>query len=94
MDKIETIAFIKKRVEDLLTFFDLNVEADVSIEDDVILVSIPRNDHSSILIGRGAETLRALQHILSMMLRNSDAAVTRINLDIADYKKQHAEKIS
>lgn len=94
MDKIETIAFIKKRVEDLLTFFDLNVEADVSIEDDVILVSIPRNGHSSILIGRGAETLRALQHILSMMLRNSDAAVTRINLDIADYKKQHAEKIA
>lgn len=94
MDKIETIAFIKKRVEDLLTFFDLNVEADVSIEDDVILMSIPRNDHSSILIGRGAETLRALQHILSMMLRNSDAAVTRINLDIADYKKQHAEKIT
>ena len=27
-------------------------------------------------------------------MRNSDAAVTRINLDIADYKKQHAEKIA
>jgi spoIIIJ-associated protein len=27
------------------------------------------------------------------MLRNSDAAITRVNIDIADYKKQRAHKL-
>ena len=46
------------------------------------------------LIGRGAETLRSIQHLLSALLRNSNAAVERVNLDIADYKQQHAEKLT
>jgi spoIIIJ-associated protein len=35
-----------------------------------------------------------LQYIISTTLRNRDAALTRVNVDIADYKKQRAEKIA
>ena len=55
MDQIETIEFVKKYLEDLLTFFDLNLEVAVKIEDGIIIASIPRSERSSILIGRGAK---------------------------------------
>ena len=94
MDQLETIEFAKKYLEDFLTFFDLNLEVDVQVEDGILIATVPSNERSSILIGRGAETLRSLQFMLSTTLYNKNAAVHRVNLDIADYKKQHAEKIA
>lgn len=94
MDQQQTIDYIKKYVEDLMAFFDLNIMAEVSIEDDILIVKIPSTQYNSLLIGRGAETLRSIQHLLSALLRNSNAAVERVNLDIADYKQQHAEKLA
>ena len=94
MDQQQTIDYIKKYVEDLMAFFDLNITAEVSIEDDILIVKIPSTQYNSLLIGRGAETLRSIQHLLSALLRNSNAAVERVNLDIASYKQQHAEKIA
>ena len=94
MDQQQTIDYIKKYVEDLMAFFDLNITAEVSIEDDILIVKIPSTQYNSLLIGRGAETLRSIQHLLSALLRNSNAAVERVNLDIADSKQQHAEKLA
>lgn len=67
---------------------------ETSVEDDVIELSVPSTEYNSILIGRGAETLRSLQYAVSTTLRNKNAALSRVNLDIADYKKQRAEKIA
>ena len=94
MDQQQTIEYIKKYVEDLMAFFDLNITAEVSIEGDILIVKVPSTQYNSLLIGRGAETLRSIQHLLSALLRNSNAAVERVNLDIADYKQQHAEKLT
>lgn len=94
MDRQETIAFAKKYLEDIVAFFDLNIEVEVAIEDDVLIARIPSTERNSLLIGRGADTLRSLQYLLSAQLRNAQAAVERVNLDIADYKLQHAEKVA
>lgn len=94
MDKIATIEFSKKFIENIIAFFDVNIDVAVSIEDDIIVVTVPSSERNSILIGRNAETLRSLQYILSTILRNNNAAISRVNIDIADYKKQHAEKIA
>ena len=37
MDQIETVEFVKKYLEDLLTFFDLNLEVSVKIEDGIVV---------------------------------------------------------
>ena len=92
MDQIETLNFVKKYLEDILAFFDLNLDGSVRVEDDIIVATVPSSERNSLLIGRGAETLRSIQYLLSTTLRNSEAALTRVNVDIADYKKQHAEK--
>ena len=35
-----------------------------------------------------------MQYAVSTVLRNKDAALVRVNIDIADYKKQRADKIA
>ena len=94
MDRQASIEFAKKYIEDLLSFFGVNVVVGAAVEDDVIELSVPSSELNSILIGRNAETLRSLQYAVSTTLRNKDAALSRVNLDIADYKKQRAEKIA
>ena len=49
---------------------------------------------NSLLIGREANNLRALQHIVSMALTSRDAELTRVNVDVADYKRQRAEHVA
>lgn len=94
MNQQESIEFSKKYLADLLSFFGVNVDVEASLQDDVIELSVPSTEINSLLIGRNAETLRSIQLIVSAMLRSNDAAVTRVNVDVADYKKQRAEKVA
>ena len=90
---MDSIAYAKKYLEDLLSFFGVNAAVEASVEDDVIELSVPSSDANSILIGRNAETLRSIQYAVSTTLRNKNAALVRVNVDIADYKRQRATKI-
>jgi spoIIIJ-associated protein len=94
MDNTASLEFAKKYLEDVLAFYGLNVDVDASFDDEVIELSVPTTESNSILIGRNAETLRAMQYVISTTLRNKDASIFRVNIDIADYKKQRAEKLS
>lgn len=94
MDKEESILFAQKYLEDLLSFFGTNLAVSSTCEDDVIELAVPSSPLNSILIGRGAETLRSMQYIVSTALRSKDAILTRVNIDIADYKRQRADRIA
>lgn len=94
MNQEESIKFAEKYLADLLSFFGINAEIVTEYNDNVIELSVPSTPDNSLLIGRNAETLRSIQYLLSTTLRNRDAAVTRVNVDIADYKKQRADKVA
>ncbi len=94
MNKDESIRFATKYLEDLLSFFGVNVAITSTIDDEVIQLSIPSTSLNSLLIGREANNLRALQHIVSMALVSHEAELTRVNVDVADYKRQRAERIA
>jgi spoIIIJ-associated protein len=94
MDKEESVQFAQKYLEDLLSFFGANITVSSTCEDDVIELSVPSNELNSLLIGRNAETLRSLQYTVSTVLRSKDALLTRVNVDIADYKKQRADRVA
>lgn len=94
MNKEQSVEFARTYIADLLSFFGVNVSVEASVEDDVIELSVPSTELNSLLIGRGAETLRSLQFLVSTVLRNKGADVSRVNLDIADYKKQRAERLA
>lgn len=93
MNKEESVQFAQKYLEDLLSFFGANITVSSTCDDEVIELSVPSNTLNSLLIGRNAETLRSLQYVVSTVLRNKDAVLTRVNIDIAGYKKQRADRL-
>jgi spoIIIJ-associated protein len=90
-----SISFAKKFIEDVLSFFGLNVDvAASSSEDEVIELSIPSSSFNGFLIGQRGENMRSLQFLVATALKNNDYAITRVNLDVADYKKQRADRLT
>ena len=94
MNKDESIRFASRYLEDLLSFFGINVAVSSTVDDEVIQLSVPSTSLNSLLIGRGADNLRALQHLVSMALVAKDAELTRVNVDVANYKRQRADRIA
>ena len=94
MNKDESIRFAAKYLEDLLSFFGINVAVYSTIDDEVIQLSVPSTSLNSLLIGKNADNLRALQHVVQAALIANEAEVTRVNVDVADYKRQRADRIS
>ena len=85
---------VKQNIEDILSFFGINIEAEVwQDEEGFVQVKVPSSDESSLLIGRGGETMRSLQTILTAML-HGQGFDERVNLDVAGYKEQRAEKMT
>lgn len=95
MDKDASIAFAKKFVEDMLSFFGLNVDVEAGCSDgEVIEISVPSTEMNGFLIGQRGENMRSLQFLTSTALKNNDYEIARVNLDVADYKKQRADRLS
>ena len=93
MNREESIAFAKKYVEDVISFFGANLDVRASVEDDVIQLSVPNTYLSNLMIGRNGETLRSLQTLTRSALIVKNGELERVNLDIADYKKRHNDKL-
>ena len=93
MNQDESIRFAAKYLEDLLSFFGINVAVSSTIDDEVIQLSVPSTSLNSLLIGRNADNLRALQHVVSMALVAKGGEFTRVNVDVANYKRQRADRI-
>ncbi len=82
-----------KFLEDMLSFFGLNLSVDSTIDDEVIQLNVQSSQMNGFLIGQKAENMRAFQFLVSMALRNHNFKYSRVYIDIADYKKHQAEKI-
>ena len=94
MDQEQAMDFAVGYLQNIVSFFGQNVPVQASLEDDIITLHIESSDLNSILIGRNADTLRSLQFIVSTALRNQGSSLTRVNVDVADYKKQREEKLA
>ena len=88
------IQFAKKYLEDILSFFGLNVDIYATSEDgEVIELHVPSTHLNGFLIGNRGETMRSMQFLVSMALKSKEYALNRVNVDIADYKKQRAHRL-
>lgn len=91
----ESITYAKKYIEDLLSFFGLNVDVYATNSDDeVVELHIPSTHLNGFLIGQNGETVRALQFTVSSALKNNGYTISRVNLDVADYKKARADRLA
>jgi spoIIIJ-associated protein len=94
MNREESIVFAQKFLEDILSFYGMNLAVYSTAEEDVIELSVPSSELNSLLIGQNANNLRLLQHLITSALVLKNAELTRVNVDVADYKKQRADRIA
>jgi spoIIIJ-associated protein len=85
--------FAKKYLEDLLSFFGLNTDVEATNDDEVLQLNVPSTNLNGFLIGQRGDTMRSLQYLTSTALKNNDYSHTRVNVDVADYKKQRADRL-
>lgn len=91
----EAIQFAKKYLEDLLSFFGLNTDVYATDSDgEVIELNVPSTHLNGFLIGQRGETMHSLQFLVSSALKNSGHFITRVNVDIAEYKKQRSDRLA
>lgn len=91
----EAIVYAKKYLEDILSFFGLNTDVHATTEDgEVIELDIPSTHLNGFLIGQHGDTMRALQFVVSNALKNNNYRYTRVNVDVAEYKKQRADRLA
>lgn len=91
----EAILYAKKYLEDMLSFFGLNTDVYATTEDgEVIELNVPSTQYNGFLIGQHGDTMRALQFVISNALKNQGYEYTRVNVDVADYKKARAERVA
>jgi spoIIIJ-associated protein len=90
----ESIQYAKKYLEDLLSFFGLNTDVYATTEDhQVIELQVPSTHLNGFLIGQRGDTMRALQYVISMALKHAGYEYTRVNVDVADYKKNRNDRL-
>ena len=91
----ESVIYAKKYLEDLLSFFGLNTDISATSSDGTVIeLNVTSSHLNGFLIGQKGETVRALQFMVSNALRNNEYEVNRVSVDIADYKKQRADRIT
>lgn len=79
----------------MLSFFGLNTDVYATNSDDeVIELHVPSTHLNGFLIGVHGDTMRSMQFLVSSALKNNGYAITRVNVDIADYKKSRADRLS
>jgi spoIIIJ-associated protein len=89
-----SIRYAKKYLEDLLSFFGLNTDVyATSSDEEVIELHVPSTHLNGFLIGQQGDTMRAMQFMVSSSLKNNGYLVSRVSVDIADYKKARTDRL-
>ena len=90
----EAIIFAKKYLEDVLSFFGLNVDVRATHDEDVIELNIPSTHLNGFLIGQHGDTVYALQYLVMNALKTKTNEMYRVNVDVAEYKKAHRDQVA
>lgn len=83
-------ALAKVRLEELLTFFGINTKVKAAETEGRIDLDVEVADTAR-LIGRHGETLKAIQHLVNMMVRRETTERVFVRVDIAGYHKARGE---
>ena len=89
----DLLALAKFRLEEMLTFFGVNVSVKVANSDDTIELSVDTAPTGR-LIGHRGETLEALQQLMNAIVRAQTSERVYVSIDVGDYKKSRAEQLA
>lgn len=84
----------RRYLEDLLSFFGLNVRVeDKLVEDNTVELNVPSTRLNGFLIGQHGRNLQSLQHLTNMAVWRSGYEGVRVVVDVANYKAQAKARV-
>ncbi len=90
--KSESERMVAEIVKGLFEHMKMPVEHRVTQGEDAYEVDLETKDSDGLLIGRGGETLKALQHLISRMVGQRDETL-RVRVDVAGYRRRRHEQL-
>lgn len=81
----------KRRLEELISFFGVNADASVAESDGRVELSV-LSDTTGRLIGHRGETLRAIEYLVNMIMKEAAPGV-RVGVDIGGYRQAQAHQL-
>jgi len=79
-------------LEDLLKFFDIDIDISLHVKNDHINIEL-NGEKVGILIGKHGSTLDALQYLTSLVVNRNFEEFTRIVLDAENYRKRREKTL-
>lgn len=90
--KSELVIYIKEYLEELITNMGLTANYETKLRENVIYIKIYSNNNP-VLIGKGGNTLKALEHIVKQKVNNEFNVKPLINLDVENYREKQVKRL-
>lgn len=90
--KNDLITYIKEYLEELITNMGLTVNFETKLRENVIYIKIYSNNNP-VLIGKGGNTLKALEHLVKQKINNEFNIRPFISLDVENYREKQAKRL-
>lgn len=90
--KSELLVFVKEYLEELITNMGLTANFETRLRENVIYIKIFSNNNP-ILIGKGGNTLKALENLVKQKVNNEFHVYPLINLDVENYRAKQEKRL-
>jgi spoIIIJ-associated protein len=81
---------INKDIKNFFNLLGLELELEVTEEEEIINVSL-QTEETGMIIGYHGETLESLQLVLALYLAKKQGEFKRVSIEVGDYKKNRSE---
>ena len=90
--KKELLEYVKSYLEELLTNMGLTVNFETKLREDTMYIKIYSNNNP-ILIGKGGNTLKALENIVKQKVNTEFGIRALISLDVENYREKQQHRL-
>lgn len=90
--KSELVVFVKEYLEELITNMGLSANFETKLRENIIYVKIFSNNNP-VLIGKGGNTLKSLEHLVKQKVSTEFNIHPLINLDVENYREKQAKRL-
>lgn len=90
--KSELVIFVKEYLEELISNMGLTANFETKLRENVIYIKIFSNNNP-VLIGKGGNTLKALEHLVKQKVSTEFNVHPLINLDVENYREKQEKRL-
>jgi len=90
--KSDLVVYIKEYLEELIKNMGLTANFETKLRENVIYVKIYSNNNP-VLIGKGGNTLKALEHLVKQKISTEFNVHPLVNLDVENYREKQEKRL-